>query len=70
MCQFIEWGRTIGLNHNECSNNLYFDGHVMSRGKGQFAQVKNPQMKTGANGEAALLSSALADQDKYLNDNF
>ncbi|MBR0459536.1 MAG: hypothetical protein IJJ26_09890 [Victivallales bacterium] len=66
----IEWGRTIGLNHNNCSNNLYFDGHVMARGNGQFAQVKNPQMKTAANGTAEIPSSTLSEQNKYLNDNF
>ncbi len=64
-------GREIGLQHNNCSNNLYFDGHVMSRGSGQFAHTQN---KTFQNANAISDFNAawytLTEQNKWLNDDF
>ena len=67
----IEAGRRIGLQHNNCSSNLYFDGHVMSRGSGQYAHVKN---KTFQNATSLQDFNAawytLTEQNKWLNDDF
>ncbi len=64
-------GREVGLQHNNCSNNLYFDGHVMTRGSNQTAHINNktPQSAT-ATQDFNPAFYTLAEQNKWLNDDF
>ncbi len=69
---YLEYGSFIGRPHNNCSNNLYFDGHVSVRGSNQFAHNRTSalQFKGAGNGYAEAQSSLASEQDKYLNDTF